>query len=68
MKKTIIVALLCFVVFSSIAMAEDTFRYGLTTNPRGMFNPILYTERYDGFIIDQVYDGCIKQNLCLLRQ
>lgn len=36
-----------------------TFRYGTTTNPRGMFNPILSTEVYDGYIIDLVYDGLI---------
>ena len=28
--------------------------------PRGMFNPILYTETYDAYIIDVVYDGLIE--------
>lgn len=59
MKKLMFCALLIVVVLSSSVFAEQTFRYGITTNPRGMFNPILYTERYDGYIIDQVYDGLI---------
>ena len=59
MKKLVVVILLVTLGFSSVALAEQTFRYGLTVNPRGMFNPILYTERYDNFIISQVYDGLI---------
>ncbi len=31
----------------------------MTQNPRGMFNPILYTEVYDGTIINVIYDGLI---------
>ncbi|HHY10180.1 MAG TPA: peptide ABC transporter [Firmicutes bacterium] len=58
MKKFNIFVLLFLLLFSGVA-AGQTFRYGLTTNPRGMFNPILYTERYDGMIIGQVYDGLI---------
>ena len=59
MNKVVVSVLLITLAFSSLAFAEQTFRYGLTVNPRGMFNPILYTERYDNFIITQVYDGLI---------
>ncbi len=64
MKRMALAALLLCLVFSAAAAAQEpvqggTFRYALTTNPRGMFNPILYTEAYDGYIIDVVFDGLI---------
>ncbi len=55
--------MLCLVLSAAAAAQAPaqggTFRYALTTNPRGMFNPILYTEAYDGLIIDVVFDGLI---------
>lgn len=59
MKKLAGIILIIVLLCSSLAFADQTFRYGITTNPRGMFNPILYTERYDNYIISQVYDGLI---------
>ncbi|HHT73695.1 MAG TPA: hypothetical protein GX008_08270 [Firmicutes bacterium] len=63
MRKLLAVVLLCLIL-SAVAVAQEpvqggTFRFALTTNPRGMFNPILYTEQYDSYIIDLVYDGLI---------
>jgi len=60
MLFVVTLALLC----SAAAFAQDpvpggTFRYALTTNPRGMFNPILHTEVYDSYITSVVFDGLI---------
>lgn len=65
MKKVSLLVLAVLLTVSSAVFAQGpvqggTFRYGITTNPRGMFNPILYTEVYDGLIINQVYDGLIR--------
>ncbi len=66
MKKQLVIVLLLFVLSLSVVVSAQevpvqggTFRYGTTINPRGMFNPILYTEMYDGYVIDVVYDGLI---------
>lgn len=64
MKKSMLAALILCLVFGAVAAAQEpvkggTFRYALTTNPRGMFNPVLYTEAYDSYIINVVYDGLI---------
>jgi peptide/nickel transport system substrate-binding protein len=58
----VVLLLLCLSVAAAAQEAPKqggTFRYGITVNPRGMFNPILYTEVYDGLVIDVVYDGLI---------
>ncbi len=66
LNKILAVALVLLLVTSfGIAVQAETvqggtFRYGMTTNPRGMFNPILYTEIYDGWVIDAVFDGLIE--------
>lgn len=67
MKKQLVIVLLLFVLSLSVVVSAQevpvlggTFRYGTTVNPRGMFNPILYTETYDGYVIDVVYDGLIE--------
>ncbi len=57
--------LLTGVVSASTPVKGGVFRYGMTVNPRGMFNPILNTESYDGWIIDVVYDGLLKINATL---
>ena len=65
MKKQLILVLLLILSLTVTVMAQGTptqggtFRYGITVNPRGMFNPILYTEQYDGHVIDVVYDSLI---------
>jgi len=64
--RILLVVLLLVLSLSVIVSAQETpvqggtFRYGTTVNPRGMFNPILYTETYDAYIIDVVYDGLIE--------
>ncbi len=73
MKKIVIswlvLSLFLFPLALSAAASEPiqggTFRYGLTVNPRGMFNPILATEQYDTMINDVVYDRLlyIDENL-----
>lgn len=73
MKRVGLLMLAVLLMVSSLALAEGpvkggTFRYGITTNPRGMFNPILNTEVYDGLIIDQVYDGLIRIDRTLTPQ
>ncbi len=65
MKRVLLILFICSLLFSPMTMAEEpdqggTFRYGMTTNPRGMFNPILNTEVYDGYIIDVIFDGLIS--------
>ncbi len=66
LKKMLFVALALLLVASLGAAVQaepvqgGTFRYGMTTNPRGMFNSILNTEVYDGWVIDVVYDGLIE--------
>lgn len=72
-KRVGLLMLAVLLMVSSLALAEGpvkggTFRYGITTNPRGMFNPILNTEVYDGLIIDQVYDGLIRIDRTLTPQ
>ena len=60
--QMVVLLLLCLSVAAAAQEAPKqggTFRYGITVNPRGMFNPILYTEVYDGLVIDVVYDGLI---------
>lgn len=65
LKKHLFITLLLVLGLSIVGFAQEaptqggTFRYGITVNPRGMFNPILYTEQYDGLVIDVVYDGLI---------
>lgn len=65
MRKSMVLVLVLVLAFSFTAAGQQTpvqggtFRYGITVNPRGMFNPILNTEVYDGYIIDQVFDGLI---------
>ena len=65
MNRRLILVLLLLLSLSVVVSAAETpvqggtFRYGITVNPRGMFNPILYTEVYDGLVIDVVYDGLI---------
>mgnify|MGYP000870028062 FL=1 len=65
LKRQLFIVLLLVVGFSVVVTAQGipiqggTFRYGITINPRGMFNPILSTEVYDGLINDVVYDGLI---------
>ena len=74
LKRPLVVALFLLLSLSVIVSAADapkqggTFRYGITTNPRGMFNPILNTEVYDGLIIDVVYDGLIYIDASLQPQ
>lgn len=58
-----IVLLLLSVLFSPVQAQQPeeggTFRYGMTTSPRGMFNPILWTEGYDAHIVEAVFDGLV---------
>lgn len=66
MRKQLVLVLLIVLSLSVLVAAQEvptqggTFRYGTTINPRGMFNPILYTEQYDAYVIDVVYDGLIQ--------
>ncbi|NMB20838.1 MAG: hypothetical protein GX979_08220, partial [Firmicutes bacterium] len=66
MKKQLVLVLLLVLIVSVTVTAQETplqggtFRYGTTVNPRGMFNPILYTEQYDAYVIEVVYDGLIE--------
>lgn len=69
MKRFVVLLLVLSMTLSLVAMANaeepvqgGTFRYGMVQNPRGMFNPILNTEVYDGWIIDVVYDGLLYIN------
>ena len=65
LKRQLFIVLLLVLGLSVVVAAQGipiqggTFRYGITVNPRGMFNPILSTEVYDGLINDVVYDGLI---------
>ncbi|NLV91112.1 MAG: peptide ABC transporter [Firmicutes bacterium] len=74
MKKIGLLLLAVIFAVSSMAFAAEgpvqggTFRYGITTNPRGMFNPILNTEVYDRYIVDQVFDGLIEIDRNLIPQ
>ncbi|NLL48437.1 MAG: hypothetical protein GX249_07620 [Firmicutes bacterium] len=66
MKKQVVFVVLLLLCLSLIVTAQEpplqggTFRYGTTVNPRGMFNPILYTEQYDAYVIEVIYDGLIE--------
>ena len=66
MKKRVVFVVLLVLCLSLIVTAQEpplqggTFRYGTTVNPRGMFNPILYTEQYDAYVIEVIYDGLIE--------
>lgn len=63
-KKLVLSLVVLCLFLSPVAAAQGivqggTFRYALTTNPRGMFNPILLTEVYDEYITTSVFDGLI---------
>ncbi|MGI6148032.1 MAG: peptide ABC transporter [Firmicutes bacterium] len=64
MRRMMLAVVIVCLLLSAAAAAQEpkqggVFRYALTTNPRGMFNPILNTETYDSYIISMVYDGLI---------
>jgi len=64
MRKALLAVVIVSLLLSAAAAAQEpkqggVFRYALTTNPRGMFNPILNTEVYDSYIIDMVFDGLV---------
>ncbi len=66
MKKFVILLLTLALItsFGAVMAAEDpvpggTFHRGITTNPRGMFNPILYDAVYDGYVVTAVFDGLV---------
>jgi peptide/nickel transport system substrate-binding protein len=74
LKKQLVFVLLLVLSLSVLVSAQETplqggtFRYGTTVNPRGMFNPILYTEEYDAYVIEVVYDGLIEIDAALQPQ
>lgn len=69
MKKLVLFLLIMALVLpATAAIAQEepveggTFHRGMVISPRGMFNPILYTETYDNEVIVAVYDGLIAIN------
>src|SRR5690554_5799215 len=74
MKKRLVIVMVLVLSLSVLVSDQEvpvqggTFRYGTTINPRGMFNPVLYTESYDAYIIDVVYDGLIEVDANLQPQ
>ncbi len=69
MKKLVLVLLIMALVLpATAAIAQEepekggTFHRGMVISPRGMFNPILYTEAYDADVIVAVFDSLVTVN------
>jgi len=68
-KFMLVFLIMALVIPATAALAQEqepvsggTFHRGMVISPRGMFNPILYTETYDAEVITAVYDSLVTAN------